>query len=46
MLAAAVTPAPIAHVKVVAVKKLVIGFLLRMTGPLSWCASGSALTSS
>ena len=31
--AAAVIPAPIAHIKVVAVKKLVVGFLLRMTGP-------------
>jgi hypothetical protein len=30
--AAAVIPAPIAYIKVVAVKKLVVGFLLRMTG--------------
>ena len=44
--AAAVIPAPIAYIKVVAVKKLVVGFLLRMTGPPSGCASGSALTSS
>ncbi len=29
MPAAAVTPAPIAYIKVVAVKKLVVGFLLR-----------------
>ena len=44
--AAAVIPAPIAYIKVVAVKKLVVGFLSRMTGPPSGCASGSALTSS
>ena len=31
--AAAVIPAPIAYIKVVAVKKLVVGFLLRMGGP-------------
>ena len=31
--AAAVIPAPIAYIKVVAVKKLVVGFLLRTTGP-------------
>ena len=31
--AAAVIPAPIAYIKVVAVKKLVVGFLLRATGP-------------
>ena len=41
MPAAAVIPA----LKVVAVKKLVVGFLLRMTGPPSGCVSGSALTS-
>ena len=35
MPAAAVIPAPIAYIKVVAVKKLVVGFLLKMTGPLS-----------
>ena len=33
--AAAVIPAPIAYIKVVVVKKLVVGFLLRMTGPPS-----------
>ena len=33
MPAAAVIPAPIAYIKVVVVKKLVVGFLLRMTGP-------------
>ena len=31
--AAAVIPAPIAYIKVVAVKKLVVGFLLRAIGP-------------
>ena len=35
MPAAAVIPAPIAYIKVVAVKKLVVGFLLRTTGPPS-----------
>ncbi len=33
MPAAAVIPAPIAYIKVVAVKKLVVGFLPRTTGP-------------
>ena len=33
--AAAVIPAPIAYIKVVAVKKLVVGFLPRTTGPPS-----------
>ena len=33
MPAAAVIPAPIAYIRVVAAKKLVVGFLLRMTGP-------------
>ena len=46
MPAAAVVPAPIAYIKVVAVNKLVVGFLLRMNGPPSGCACGSALTSS
>jgi hypothetical protein len=32
--AAAVIPAPIAYIKVVAVKKLVVGFLVGATGPL------------
>ena len=31
--AAAVIPAPIAYIKVVAVKKLVVGFLSRASGP-------------
>ena len=34
MPAAAVIPAPIAYIKVVAVKKLVVGFLSRASGPL------------
>ena len=34
MPAAAVIPAPIAYIKVVAVKKLVVGFLLDAVGPL------------
>ncbi len=33
MPAAAVIPAPIAYIKVVAVKKLVVGFLLATTSP-------------
>ncbi len=33
MPAAAVIPAPIAYIKVVAVKKLVVGFLTRIIGP-------------
>ena len=39
--AAAVIPAPIAYIKVVAVKKLVGGFLLNEAGPYHVCASGS-----
>ncbi len=35
MPAAAVIPAPKAYIKVVAVKKLVVGFLSGMTGPPS-----------
>ncbi len=46
MPAAAVIPAPIAYIKVVAVKKLVVGFLPRTTGPPSGCAPGSAWASS
>jgi hypothetical protein len=38
--AAAVIPAPIAYIKVVAVKKLVVGFLPISTGPPLWCVSG------
>jgi hypothetical protein len=33
--AAAVIPAPIAYIKVVAVKKLVVGFLVGGSGPTS-----------
>ena len=33
MPAAAVIPAPIAYIKVVAVKKLVVGFVVRRIGP-------------
>ncbi len=33
MPAAAVIPAPIAYIKVVAVKKLVVGFLTKTSGP-------------
>ncbi len=33
MPAAAVTPAPIAYIKVVAVKKLVVGYLVRWPDP-------------
>ena len=36
MPAAAVIPAPIAYTKVVAVKKLVVGFRDRDVGPPSW----------
>ena len=43
--AAAVIPAPIAYIKVVAVKKLVVGFLPRTTGPPSGRASGSTWAS-
>ncbi len=39
MPAAAVIPAPIAYIKVVAVKKLVVGFLLWTAGPPSGRAS-------
>ena len=46
MPAAAVIPAPIAYIKVVAVKKLVVGFLSRVAGPLFERVSGSALASS
>ena len=36
MPAAAVIPAPIAYIKVVAVKKLVVGFLMGVAGPPLW----------
>ena len=46
MPAAAVIPAPIAYIKVVAVKKLVVGFLSKVAGPPSVGVSGSLLASS
>ena len=46
MPAAAVIPAPIAYIKVVAVKKLVVGFLSKTSGLLFEHVSGSALASS
>ena len=45
MPAAAVIPAPIAYIKVVAVKKLVVGFLSRRAGPHYVRASGIVLAS-
>jgi hypothetical protein len=36
--AAAVIPAPVAYIKVVAVKKLVVGFLADCSGPCSFRA--------
>ena len=46
MPAAAVIPAPVAYIKVVAVKKLVVGFLPRAIGPPPGLVSGLALASS
>ena len=46
MPAAAVIPAPIAYIKVVAVKKLVVGFLLCEVGHHYVVVSDSALASS
>ena len=46
MPAAAVIPAPIAYIKVVAVKKLVVGFLPGAAGPHYVCVSGLTLESS
>ena len=46
MPAAAVIPAPIAYIKVVAVKKLVVGFLSKTAGPHYVRVSGSDLASS
>ena len=46
MPAAAVIPAPIAYIKVVAVKKLVVGFLSKTAGPHYVRVSGSGLASS
>ncbi len=39
MPAAAVIPAPIAYIKVVAVKKLVVGFLVRAVGLPVWACT-------
>ena len=44
--AAAVIPAPIAYIQVVAVKKLVVGFLSKTVGPLYERVSDWALASS
>ena len=41
MPAAAVIPAPIAYIKVVAVKKLVVGFLQQRCGPLYWVGTAT-----
>ena len=46
MPAAAVIPAPKTYIKVVAVKKLVVGFLLKSAGPHSVGVSGMVLASS
>ena len=46
MPAAEVIPAPIAYIKVVAVKKLVVGFLLRAAGPHPVRVSGLTSASS
>ena len=46
MPAAAVIPAPIAYIKVVAVKKLVVGFLCRAARSATlWCDCGWSVTS-
>ena len=43
MPAAAVIPAPIAYIKVVAVKKLVVGFRMGFAGPSLRCALASPI---
>ena len=45
MPAAAVIPAPIAYIKTVAVKTLVVGYLLESSGPPKRCVLGASLTS-
>ncbi len=47
MPAAAVIPAPIAYIKIVAVKKLVVGLLVRRTWPatVTWLCAGVRLPS-
>ncbi len=44
MPAAAVIPAPVAYIKVVAVKKLVVGFLTDRSGPSSFQRMSAALS--
>ena len=46
MPAAAVIPAPIAYIKVVAVKKLVVGFLYGKCVPALWMGAASFFASS
>ena len=46
MPAAAVIPAPIAYIKVVAVKKLVVGVLPGDARPPKWCVQGVHLAPS
>ncbi len=43
MPAAAVIPAPIAYIKVVAVKKLVVGFVVAPAVPQLWVLLGAAI---
>ena len=43
MPAAAVIPAPVAYIKVVAVKKLVVGFLMNRSGPFPILGMSAAL---
>ncbi len=43
MPAAAVIPAPIAYIKVVAVKKLVVGFVVVLAVPQLWVLCGAAI---
>ena len=44
MPAAAVIPAPIAYIKVVAVKKLVVGFRVGVNGPALLCTANAYLS--
>ena len=46
MPAAAVIPAPIAYIKVVAVKKLVVGFLYGRSVPILWMGVAAFFASS
>ena len=45
MPAAAVIPAPVAYIKVVAVKKLVVGFLVQRAWPAILVSAGARLPS-